>query len=616
MSSIFSEEKRKEIKKIKKLQNVLLDLNITNIFKARSFIIDNEFLDTEEQRLEIVNNLLIASNIRPLSISVLANLTRDLISVNEELLTTILNRVFEPIPETYNDMFSKSIELKFLRRCMDKGVFTFDEIKSRMKLFREQNPNNKTFLLTFFCWFAPEMDNKMFEEYYSMMNEQIVMKKCPDFLRDFASNFPKLRRNNWRLFKERVKYGHFMDTIPYLIKYDKVEELSKYSSDTKFNYDQLIISSIYEPSSILREGAPLIHLAAFFGSIKCFKFLLLNGSNLQLRTDSNRRLAQYAVAGGNCEIVRICEQKRLDFTRTLHVAAFFHQNQIINWLKDNKNSSIDENDQNLGTPFHQAIIGYNVKMIYDSIQKDGIDPNILDSKKRTPLHYAALNNSTNSVKLLLSLKNVNPNIQDCSSNSPFHCACKNSKKEIIDLFLHCSKVDINLTSRYGVAPLHILAEKDHFNALPILMEMKDLNVNCLDDKGRSPLHYAVLNENINVFKELCLRKDVKVNIPDNNGMTPLHLAVINGEIDVINALLNSNEIDINAKNDNLETALHFAVSETFMDPSISVRKYVVERLLKVKGIQIEVKNKDGMTPLSLAQKNHLFEIARSIQLNA
>ena len=616
MSNMFSQQERNEIKKIKKLQNILFDLNISNVFKAKLYIIENGFLDSDEKRLEVVNNLLIASNIRPLSISFLANLARDLTHHDEELLSTILNRVFEPIPETYNDMFEKSVELKFLRRCMDKGVFTFDEIKSQIKLFREQYPDNKTFLLTFLCWFAPEMDNQMFDEYYSLMNEQIVMKKCPDFLRDFASNFPKLRRNGWRLFRERVKYGHFMETVPYLIKYDKVEALAKCAGNSKFNYDQLVLPSIYEPSKILREGATLIHLAAFFGSIHCFKFLLLNGANLQIRTDSNRKLAQYAVAGGNCEIARICEQNRLDFTRTLHVAALFNQNKILNWIKDNKNISIVDNDQTLGTSFHQAVVGYNVKMIYDSLQKDGINPNICDDKKRTPLHYAALNNSTCSIKLLLALKNINPNVKDYNDNTPFHYACKHSKKEIIDIFLRCNKVDINLASRCGISPLHMLAEKDHFNALPGFLKMPGLQLNCLDDKGRSPLHYAVTNENVKAIEELCWKKEVKVNISDINGMTPLHLAVLNGEIKVINALLNSNEIDVNAKNNNLETALHFAVSDAFMDPSISVRKYVVERLLKVKGIKVEVQNKDGKTPLLLAQKNQLFEIAQKIQLNA
>lgn len=616
MSSMFSQQQQREIKKIKKLQNCLNNINISNVYKTKDFIVANGFLDSNEGRLEVVNNLINASDIRPLSISMLANLARDLISVEEDLLDTILKRVFEPIPETYNDMFSKSIDLKFLRRCMDKGVFTFEEIKCEMKIFREQYPNHKTFLLTFFCWFAPEMDSQMFEEYYSLMNEQIIMKKCPGFLIDFASDFPKLRRNGWKLFRERVKYGHFMDTLPYLIKYDKIETFSMYTNKPKFNIDQNIISSIYEPSKILREGAPLIHLAAFYGSIHCFKFLLLNGANLQLRTDSNRRLAQYAVAGGNSEIVRICEQKQLDFSRTLFVATLFHQNKIFNWIKDSRNYPIDERDQGLGTPFHQAVVGYNMKMMYDLIQNEGIDPNIVDQKKRTPLHYAALNNSTSSIKFLLSLKNINPNIRDNSDNTPFHYACKHCQKEIINEFLKCSKVDINIPCRYNVTPLHILAEKDHFNVLPQFLQMDDLVFNCLDDKGRSPLHYAVINENVKAIEELCSKKGVKVNITDKNGMTPLHLAVINGEIRVINALLISNDIDINAQNDNYETPLHCAVSKSFMDPSTYVRKFVVERLLKVKGIQIDIKNKDGQTPLSLAQKNKFFEIARKIQLDA
>ena len=46
-----------------------------------------------------------------------------------------------------------------------------------------------------------------------------------------------------------------------------------------------------------------ISIDAFFGSIKCFNFLLLNESKLE-------NTFKYAISGGDLEIIHLCEQKR------------------------------------------------------------------------------------------------------------------------------------------------------------------------------------------------------------------------------------------------------------------------------------------------------------------
>ena len=107
-----------------------------------------------------------------------------------------------------------------------------------------------------------------------------------------------------------------------MIRRDDFEKLQEISSQGKFDFNQKIAPSLYERFSFInKENVSIIDYAAFFGSIKCFKFLLKNGSNIM-------NSYKYAVAGGNKEIIKICEQKYAAFNGVCAAAVRFHRNDI------------------------------------------------------------------------------------------------------------------------------------------------------------------------------------------------------------------------------------------------------------------------------------------------
>ena len=59
-----------------------------------------------------------------------------------------------------------------------------------------------------------------------------------------------------------------------------------------------------------------IGASAFLGSIKCFKYLMMNGDEI------NEDTCRFAVAGGNNEIIHLCEQKGLQFDNCLFFLHF------------------------------------------------------------------------------------------------------------------------------------------------------------------------------------------------------------------------------------------------------------------------------------------------------
>ena len=62
-----------------------------------------------------------------------------------------------------------------------------------------------------------------------------------------------------------------------------------------------------------------IEVSALFGSIKSFKYLMMNGDKI------NEYTCKYAVSGGNLEIIHLCEQKGLQFEDCLFIFSLYHR---------------------------------------------------------------------------------------------------------------------------------------------------------------------------------------------------------------------------------------------------------------------------------------------------
>ena len=83
-----------------------------------------------------------------------------------------------------------------------------------------------------------------------------------------------LKMDDWKLHKQLIQEGVIPSDIARAIRNDDVEKLQEISSQTNFDFNQCIEPSIYERCSYINNGdVSLIDYAAFFGSIKCFRFL-------------------------------------------------------------------------------------------------------------------------------------------------------------------------------------------------------------------------------------------------------------------------------------------------------------------------------------------------------
>jgi len=155
-----------------------------------------------------------------------------------------------------------------------KGVFVFEEIEPFLG-------NDNSFLLCYY--FRKEI--KDFDSFISNKS------KPDDFNKSFFENENDI--------DELIEYGSIKSSIEYCLKYDVIDDLAVF---TNFNQEARWspFEWSYEP-----EYLDLLSFAGFFGSIKCFKHLLMKGFEI------NDNVLSMVVCGGCFDLFHLCQAKQL-----------------------------------------------------------------------------------------------------------------------------------------------------------------------------------------------------------------------------------------------------------------------------------------------------------------
>jgi hypothetical protein len=89
---------------------------------------------------------------------------------------------------------------------------------------------------------------------------------------------------------------------------------------------KIFISQIDLPSGSDPVEETLLSISGFYGAIKCFKFLFLNGANI------TSNVCKTVVKGGKSEILHIIERKKPLFEESLGSAIEYYRNDVADWL--------------------------------------------------------------------------------------------------------------------------------------------------------------------------------------------------------------------------------------------------------------------------------------------
>ena len=206
----------------------------------------------------------------------------------------------------FNKTISKMLNHPFVRILYDLGCFTLEEME-----IDEQYEHFADVIPDYYSFIPPELQD----------SEAL---KC------------------FYVTKEWVYEGYNRLSLEYFLKYDDIDSFQQNTIQEGFNFmaDAYqgrfinLFSTIESKSrSIMNtfqnKDYNYLELSSFYGSIKCFKFLLMNGC------DISQHAFNCAFVSGEVEIVRLCIQKAFEVTNyQAQIASIYFRNELENWMHE------------------------------------------------------------------------------------------------------------------------------------------------------------------------------------------------------------------------------------------------------------------------------------------
>ena len=165
---------------------------------------------------------------------------------------------------------------------------------------------------------------------------------------------------------DKINEGENDHYICQIIRKDLIDDFISYINQNNIPLSSQIESSIFETNLFLINKTPsLIEYSSFFGSIRIFKYLIVNGINL------TSELLVFAIHGRNPEIIHHLEDNNIQVTdkiynECLNEAIKCHHNEIADYILNNFNRN-ENNTMNL-----QSLESFNYYYFSDSFNVESI----------------------------------------------------------------------------------------------------------------------------------------------------------------------------------------------------------------------------------------------------
>lgn len=172
-------------------------------------------------------------------------------------------------------------------------------------------------------------------------------------------------------------------------------------------------------------------------------------------------------------------------------------------------------------------------------------------------------------------------------------------KEFLEAYKNDQDLKAVFDLKRGESKTTVLHEVVNFNidVLDLLLKA-GANPNVQDKYGKTPLHYAADNCGSHECDEslsCLLEQGARIDIQDNYSNTPLHYAADCGYVEGTELLVEKNQ-GINLINKDKNTALHLAL----YNKDVRISECILDE--KCKDIDVNIRNKKGLTPLLLAAR--------------
>jgi ankyrin repeat protein len=313
--------------------------------------------------------------------------------------------------------------------------------------------------------------------------------------------------------------------------------------------------------------------AAQNGREREFQKLLDAGANPRYIGDNqSRTVVSYAAEQNHVNIIKCCEKWYEDWCNAVHN---FNSKRLWDELRLQDLSDTPKPVVDLLADAMVLLFDYRDAKEF-----------ILGGKIQPPISWAVANGHGEALKQLLKWYEVDIETRDSFYFTPLRVAIDKNDVKFIDLLIQ--------NGASAGALVTAAAQQGHTKAVEALLKAGGTEVNIRETDGRTPLSWAAAEGHVDVVKVLIEAKGVNVNIPDNGRSTPLLWAAKNGFTEVVEILLKAYNVDIEFRDNRNRSPLWHAAARGHAN--------AVAELVKA-GARIDLGDKNGRTPLSLAAEN-------------